>query len=434
MSNSIRITSGKSALLFALYSSLIFPCYDGLTPSDLTIEELVGQLLMVSLQAEEANDLAKKLITDVKIGGVIYYTWANGLHSPEQVAQLSADLQKLSSQTRTKIPLIIAVDHEGGRVHRFESGFTKFPPAFAFGMVNDPQLTKKCAQGMGHELRAAGITMNLAPVVDVMSNPHNPIIGTRSFGCTPELVTQHAQAFIEGMQHAGIATSIKHFPGHGDTATDSHVALPVIQKTHQELSACELAPFYALAKTADSIMTAHILVPELDQNMCSTFSQRTLDLLRNTAKFDGIIISDSLVMKGALGYTNDNLSQAALQAFKAGCDILLIGGRRLEGSTFTEATYDDIKNVHSTLLHALNSGEISRKQMEKSVARILGLKEKYVSTNAIRLSNEEDHAQLALTMAQNAQQLLKNNNFSLTDSVRETFSKQLKDIEKLYQK
>ena len=416
-----------------LLLSLVFSYAYAITPSELTTEELVGQLLMVNVQAEETNDAARTLINDLHVGGIIYYTWANGLHSADQVAKLSAGLQEIAAQTRTNIPLIIAIDHEGGRVHRFESGLTKFPPAFAYGIINDTNLTKQCAEAMGKELRAVGITMNLAPVTDIMSNPNNPIIGTRSFGTTPERVIDHAGAFIDGLHNSGIATSIKHFPGHGDTATDSHVALSTINKSLEELRSCELVPFYALANKTDSIMSAHLLIPALDKNTCSTLSPQTLKLLREEANFNGIIITDSLVMKGVMSYTNDNLAQAALESFNAGCDILLIGGRCLVGSTMHESNLDDIRAVHSTLVSAVNNGTIKRERLDESVARILALKQKYAHGEPAQF-NSADHRKLALSVAQQAHSLLSSSNatYGLTNTVRETFSNQLSAIMEMY--
>lgn len=418
--------------------SLLFSSLHAITPSELTTEELVGQLLMVNVQAEEANDAARTLINDLHVGGIIYYTWANGLHSAEQVAQLSMGLQDLAAQTQTKIPLIIAIDHEGGRVHRFEKGFTHFPPAFAYGLVNDCTLTKQCAEAMGNELRAVGITMDLAPVVDIMSNPNNPIIGTRSFGTTPETVIDHAGAFIEGLHDAGIATSIKHFPGHGDTATDSHVALSTINKSIEELRSCELTPFYALAEKTDSIMSAHLLIPALDKNTCSTLSPHTLKLLREEAHFNGIIITDSLVMKGVMGYAYDDLAQAAQKAFEAGCDILLVGGRCLVGSATHESDIDDVANVHRTLVSAVHNGTIKRERLEASVERILALKKRFSrdvpSAEPTLMLDSPEHHHRAFSVAQKAHTVLNSSNasYGLTNAVREKLSEQLSAIEELY--
>lgn len=426
----------NTTLLF----SLIFSYTYAITPSELSTEELVGQLLMVTLQAEEVNNAARTLINDLHVGGIIYYPWANGLHSAEQVAKLSTGLQKLASQTRTNIPLIIAIDHEGGRVHWFEEGFTRFPPAFTYGIINDTNLIKQCAEAMGNELRAVGITMDLAPVADIMSNPNNPIIGTRSFGTTPEKVIAHAGAFINGLHTTGVATSIKHFPGHGDTATDSHESLPIINKTSEELRSCELAPFYALADKTDSIMSAHLLLPTLDKSTCSTLSKPTLDLLRNEAHFNGVIITDSLVMQGVMGYAHDDLAQAAQKAFEAGCDILLIGGRYLVGSTTHEATIKDVANVHRTLVSAVNNGTITRKRVEESVARILALKNHYAlpapftPTERALMLDTPQHHQLAFTAAQKAYAVLSTSNatYGLTNPVREIFSQQLSAIMEMY--
>ncbi|MFS8563271.1 MAG: hypothetical protein LVR00_02645 [Rhabdochlamydiaceae bacterium] len=210
------------------------PCF-GLNSDTLSLEEKVGQLLMVHFQGEVANEDARVLIQDMKAGSIIYYNWSNGLTSPEQVKTLSEGLQKLAKANQTPIPLLIATDQEGGRVCRLTQGFTVFPGNKALAMTGDPTLAEEAAFVMGRELKAVGVNMNLAPVIDVNINPQNPVIGTRSFGDDPKIVAAFGKKALSGYRRAGIIATLKHFPGHGDTAIDSHEALPVVTKEIGEL-------------------------------------------------------------------------------------------------------------------------------------------------------------------------------------------------------
>ena len=332
----------------------------------MTLEEKVGQLLMVHFRGETPNDDAKTLIQDVCVGGIIYYNWANGLSSPSQVQTLSKGIQALAST-----PLLIAVDQEGGTMSRFTHGFTKFPGNRELGMIGDPDLTEKTAFAIGQELQALGINMNLAPVVDVDTNPRNPIIGTRSYSHSPETVFIHGERAARGYKQANIIATLKHFPGHGDVAIDSHLDLPVLHKTLEELESCELLPFAKLAPSVDAIMTAHILAPALDEEYCATLSSKTVKYLRDTLGFQGMIISDSLVMKGVLKQCQ-SIDEAAICALNAGCDMLILGGGGL-----LELTIADVKRIHRSIADAVKSGRISEERLSQAVEKILNLKEQY---------------------------------------------------------
>jgi beta-N-acetylhexosaminidase len=296
----------------------------------MSLEEKVGQLLMVHFHGEFANEDARSLIQDAKVGGIIYYNWSNGLSSPEQVQALSAGLQKLARESRASIPLFIAVDQEGGVVARLNNGFTVFPGNKALGMTGDPNLAEASALAMGQELQAVGVNMNFAPVVDVNINPRNPVIGIRSFSDNPETVVAFGKRALQGYNRAQIIATLKYFPGHGDVEVDSHEDLPIVNKPIEELEQVELLPFARLASSADTIMTAHILVPALDAENCSTLSEKTLSYLKTTLGFQGVIITDSLVMEGVLKKCR-TVDEAAIQALNAGCDILLLGGKQLVG-------------------------------------------------------------------------------------------------------
>jgi beta-N-acetylhexosaminidase len=243
-------------------------------------------------------------------------------------------------------------------------------------LTGDPTLAEASAFTIGQELHAVGINLNLAPVVDIHTNPLNPIIGDRSFGPSPDIVISFARQALRGYHKGGVLTSLKHFPGHGDTAVDSHKDLPILYKSKEELQQTELLPFAALAKEADTIMTAHLLIPSIDPVNCVTLSKSILDILRHEIGFTGVILSDSLVMAGLLKNCA-SIEEAAISAFTAGCDILLLGGKQLSRSDMTaELTEKDIERVHLALLKAVQSGQIPEARVDESVERILALKHK----------------------------------------------------------
>lgn len=338
----------------------------------MSVEEKVGQLLMVHFNGEEVNEEARFLIQELHVGSIIYYNWANGLHSPEQVLQLSLGLQKLAHNARLPIPLLIATDQENGPVTRLKQGFTLFPGNQEIGASGNPLLAEQVAFSTAEQLLSVGINLNLAPVVDISSSPHS-VIASRSFAKTPERVIAFARKALQGYHRAGMLTTLKHFPGYGTAEVDPHQDLPVVKKTRGELMTHELLPFFALAKETDSIMTAHLMVPALDPCNCSTLSKETLHLLREIG-FEGVIITDSLVMESLLK-SHSSLDEAILQAFLAGCDLLLLGGKQLIGSHLDlELTVKDVQRIHKKLVEAVSLGKISEERLNESVRRILILK------------------------------------------------------------
>lgn len=357
----------KALFFFCLATVSLYPSL-----KEMSLEQKVGQLLIVHFPGKEVNEEARILVQEVGVGGIIYYEWANGLESPQQVQNLSNGLQK-----QAEIPLFISADQEGGRVARLKAGFTVFPGNGALGRIDDPRLSELCAYAMGKEMRAVGVNLNFAPVVDVNCNEKNPVIGNRSFGASTQKVTEHGKSALKGYKRAHVLTTLKHFPGHGDVTSDSHESLPVVSKSREALKAMELYPFEQLAPFADMIMTAHILVPALDANNCATLSGPILkDLLRSELGFQGIIISDSLIMEGVLSQCR-NLEEAALRAFNAGCDMIILGGRQLVGQRMHyELTVQDVKRIHQFLVDAVKKKFISEAELDASVERILLLKEK----------------------------------------------------------
>ncbi len=263
-------------------------------------------------------------------------------------------------------PLFVAVDQEGGLVNRINEGTTLFPGNMALGASGDERLAARVAGIMAEELAGMGINVNFAPVVDVNNDPHNPIIGVRSFGSSPELVSRLGRAMISGFLEKGVLPCAKHFPGHGNTGIDSHTGLPVISSSMQDLNATELPPFRAAIEAGvPMIMTAHVLVPALDRERPGTLSPEILGMLRKEMGFSGIIVTDSMGM-GALekGW---GMIRAAIEAFNAGADILLFGADRghLE---------DEHPMVFKAILEACRSGVISETRLDESVERILKAK------------------------------------------------------------
>lgn len=355
-------------------------CFGSDLLKEMSLEEKVGQLLMVHFQGEVVNEDARALIQETKVGGIIYYNWSNGLTHPTQVQALSAGLQQLANENRFFIPLLIAADQEGGRVARLQGEFPRFLGNKAVAEMGDPNLAEGIALAMSKELQSVGINMNLAPVVDVNSNPRNPIIGVRSFGETPEIVVAFAEKALEGYRQAGMIATLKHFPGHGDTEIDSHLDLPIVRKSIEELEEIELSAFRQLSGMAPVVMTAHLLVPALDVDHCSTLSSKTLSYLRNEIGFEGVIISDSLVMQGVLKRCQ-SVDEAAIMALNAGCDILLLGGKQVNGEHTLELTVEDIKRIHSSLAKAVEENRISEERLNQAVDRILALKKRYTAPN-----------------------------------------------------
>lgn len=335
----------------------------------MTLEEKIGQMLIVHFNGEEANEGARQLIEEVHVGGFIYYNWANGLHNPEQVKALSDSLQQMAQQAG-KPALFIAVDQEGGRVARLTEGFTPLLSNRAIAKTGKPELAEAQARLAGREMRLVGVNMNLAPVVDVQTNPDNPVIGDRAYGSDPEIVAAFGKAALKGYEHAGIIAVLKHYPGYGDVSVDPHAELPVVRKDREHLEKEELFPFKNLAKDAKAIMTAHIVVPALD-DCCATLSKKVVGILRDEYQFDGLIISDSLVMQGLLNCC-ETIEEAAIRAIASGHDVLILGGKQLLAQQKgLELTVADVKRIHSAICEAVKTGRIKEDQIDHSVSRII---------------------------------------------------------------
>ena len=294
---------------------------DGLV-GRMSLEEKIGQLFIVGIGGREVGQIPKAHITKRFVGGIILYE--KNIEIPEQVAALTTELQQLAQQTPHGIPLFIAIDQEGGKVSRLQKGATVFPGNMALGATQSQLLAQKAGEITGIELEVLGINLNLAPVLDVNTNPKNPAIGVRSYGESPQLVSQLGAAYIRGIQKQGVLATAKHFPGHGDTNADSYKKLPLVTHDKKRINTVDLAPFReAINADVVAIMSAHILYPGLDNKMPATLSHTIMTkLLRKELGFEGLIITDDLEMKAI--EEQYEIGQAAVLAIQAGADMLLI--------------------------------------------------------------------------------------------------------------
>ncbi len=277
-----------------------------------------GQLLFCGFEGTAVPDDLAALVSDGRIGGVILF--ARNIESPTQLRALTRDLHRLAPEGA---PLLIAIDQEGGRVQRLRSPWTEWPPMRKLGDLDDENLTAEFATALARELIDFGIGLDFAPCIDVDTNPENPIIGDRSFGREPGVVARHAARFTRALQQAGVAACAKHFPGHGDTSTDSHLVLPRLDHDLERLREIELPPFRAAIDAGvASIMTAHILFPALDADRPATLSPDVMRILRRDLGYDGVVFSDDLEMKAVA----DHFSPTRLvdESLSAGVDSVLV--------------------------------------------------------------------------------------------------------------
>jgi beta-N-acetylhexosaminidase len=337
----------------------------------MTLEEKVGQMLMPDFRTwkgknvTEMNDEIAKLVKDYHLGGVILFR--ENVVTTEQTTKLVDAYQQVAQ----KYGLLITIDQEGGIITRLQSG-TDFSGNMALGATRSEETAEKVGRAIGEELHSLGINMNLAPVLDVNNNPDNPVIGVRSFGENPELVGKMGNAYIKGLQESGTAATAKHFPGHGDTAVDSHLGLPEVPHDKDRLKQVELYPFQqAMDAGIDAIMTAHVTFPKIDPTKAvsqkdgteiaipATLSHKVLTgLMREEMGYEGVIITDAMNMNAIADHFGP--VDAAIRSVKAGADIVLMPV--------------GLEVVVNGLYNAVRSGEISEKRIEQSVERILTLK------------------------------------------------------------
>ncbi|MFJ2024182.1 glycoside hydrolase family 3 protein [Streptomyces sp. NPDC087897] len=343
----------------------------------MSLEEKVGQLFVMRVYGHSATEpdqadidanlkeigvrTAAELISEYHVGGIIYFTWAHNTRDPHQIAELSNGLQRAALAGRSRIPLLVSTDQEHGIVCRVGEPATLLPGAMALGAGGSRSDTRRAAWIAGAELAALGINQNYAPDADVNVNPANPVIGVRSFGSDPDAVADLVAAQVKGYQGAGVAATAKHFPGHGDTNTDSHTGLPVINHTRAQWEELDAPPFRAAIRARiDSIMTAHIVVPALDPSGDpATLSRPILTgILREELGYDGVVVTDSLGMEGVRTKYGDD--RVPVLALLAGVDQLLNPPK--------------LSVAWNAVLEAVRSGEISEARIDESILRILRLK------------------------------------------------------------
>ena len=333
----------------------------GRTIDAMTLDEKIGQLIIAGVEGASPDRRARRMIAEQHVGGVIFYK--DNLVSPEETVVYVNSLRAWNGAN--KAPLMLSVDQEGGIVSRLP-GLERLPDAVAIGETGQPAFAGAVGELLARACTAFGFNLNFAPVLDINSNPDNPVIGPRSFGATPEVVTQMGVAEMKAIRDAGIIPVVKHFPGHGDTAVDSHLELPVVRKGLEQLRNFEWQPFAeAIRQGADAVMVAHILFPQLDGEFPSSLSRTIItDQLRGTLGFEGVVMTDDLTM-GAIA-DHYGIGDAAVQAVEAGSDIVLVAHG-----------YDNVDRVVQALKQSVNEGRLTEKRIDESVERILQLKERY---------------------------------------------------------
>lgn len=337
----------------------------------MTLEEKIGQLLIVGFQQDIGEDSLQEYFSKYKVSGFILFS--RNYKDFDSLYTLVAGLKENNSKS-TSIPLFISIDEEGGTVSRLPEGGTHFPEAIKLGNTGDTELTRKSGMVIGSELRAAGINTDFAPVLDIVTDSGNKLLVKRSYGSSADIVTAHGLAFMEGLRSEGVIAVPKHFPGHGNTVTDSHKELPVINTNYELLETRELVPFKAaVAAGAEIIMVGHIAFPELDPSgLPATMSSRFItDILRKELGFKGIAISDDIEMSG---YTKakSSLEEGIVASFNAGLDVFLVGH-----------TKEVSARVYEALRNAVQNGEISEERLNESVMRVLRVKLKYKLTDTM---------------------------------------------------
>jgi beta-N-acetylhexosaminidase len=334
--------------------------------SSMSLAQKVGQMLLAGLEGTTVDKSAKRMISEDHVGGVILFK--DNLGGIARSVNLTNGLKKANAGNPA--PLFMSVDQEGGRVSRLPKEFLSMPANAVVGKTKDAGLAEQMGGLIAKQLKLLGFNVDFAPVLDVNSNPKNPVIGDRSFGSTATVVTDMGVAELKGIRGGGIIPVVKHFPGHGDTAVDSHLDLPVVQKTAAQLERMEWVPFKAaIDSDTEAVMVAHILFPEIDPDAPASFSKVIIgDHLRGKLGYDGVVITDDLTM-GAIA-KNYGIAEAAVRSVEAGSDILLVAHG-----------YDTAHEVFMALMNSVAAGRISEARIDESVARILKLKRKYDLTD-----------------------------------------------------
>jgi beta-N-acetylhexosaminidase len=326
-----------------------------------TLRERIGQMFLVGCQGSSISPRERLVFAEYQFGGFILFK--RNCTEPAEIARLCRDFWDLAAET----PPFIAIDQEGGRVHRLPPPFTHFPAVARIGAQRNADLARNLGFSVAEELKLIGVNLNFAPVLDVVSNPANPVIGDRGFGADPKRVIEIGTAWMQGLREGGIIPCGKHFPGHGDTDKDSHFELPLLNKSLDELNATELAPFAHLSRQRiESLMIAHVLYPALDANFPASLSESIVTgLLRQQFGYNGVVFSDDMTMKAISAHYS--IEEATLRAVHAGVDSLL----------FCHDVEDAVAAFE--IVHAeADRDPFLRACVEDSQQRILELKRRYL--------------------------------------------------------
>lgn len=335
------------------------------TLKDMTLDEKIGQMMIIYYRKDSVDATLKSALDDIQPGGFIMFK--------ENITNYERTLNFIKEiKTHVDIPMFISIDEEGGRVQRLQALYgdvaTDVPSMYDVGLKDDTELTYEVGKVIAEELRVFGFNMDFAPVIDVYSNPDNTVIGKRSFGTTAELVTKHGEALAKGLEDNGVLSVYKHFPGHGNTATDSHYALPIVDKTKEELLELDLKPFIDVINNgAKIIMVGHLAVPSIagDNTPTSLSKELITDFLKGELGYKNLVITDALDMGALTNYFSED--EICGKAVEAGVDILLM----------PKSSRSCLKSVKT----ALENGSITEEQINESVRKILKLKYEYIEDN-----------------------------------------------------
>jgi beta-N-acetylhexosaminidase len=320
----------------------------------------IGDLIITGISGTELTLEESTFIRDEKIGGVILFS--HNFENPAQLAELVNSIQKL----RDEYPLFISVDQEGGRVRRFKEHFTQFPAMHDIASLNSPKIVFEVCSIMADELSTCGINLNFSPVCDVLRDHTTSAIGDRSFGKDPELVSNFVSAAIRGFKTRDILTCAKHFPGHGNTSKDSHEKLPILNQNLTELKDIDLPPFIKASKArVDMVMMGHLLVDCIDPDLPSSLSSKCYNFLRDQLKFNKVIVSDDMDMKGITSF--GDIATTSLMAIQAGCDVLIY------------REFDHARQAYISLRKASKTKELKNSRTQESLDRIYKLKKECFS-------------------------------------------------------
>lgn len=328
----------------------------------MTIDEKIGQLIIAGFDGTTVNDELRSLILEKYVGGVILFS--KNVESASQVVELNNEIKEINKVNKS--PIFISVDEEGGLVSRMPSEFKDIPTNSDIAKYDDEDLSYNIGKVIGEEISSLGFNMDFAPVLDINSNPDNPVIGNRSFGDNEAIVSKLGIATMKGLKDSNIIATVKHFPGHGDTSVDSHVGLPVVENDLERLKSFELVPFQkAIDEGVDMVMVSHIMLPKIDENDPATLSKTIVtDILRKDMNYNGVVVTDDMTM-GAI-INNYDIGEAAVKSINAGVDIVMVCHQ-----------YENVTKVIDAIKEAVNNGSITEERIDKSVERILKLKDKY---------------------------------------------------------